>query len=64
MEIMLIRMGEGGAGVNVFWVDKKLSDSIYLDIFCDDRFGSAVWWQWEGEGGLDCGWLPWLGDGE
>ena len=44
----------------VFWVDKKLSDSIYLDIFCDDRFGSAVWWQWEGEGGLDCGLLPWM----
>ena len=61
MEIILIRMGEGGAGVNVFWVDRPYS--TYLDILCDDRFGSAVL-EAVGRGRRTGLWIASLGDGE
>ena len=57
MEIILIRMGEGGAGVNVFWVDRTLS--LFLSSVMTD-LEVQCWRQWEGEGGLDCGLLPWV----
>ena len=49
MEIMLIRMGEGGAGVNVFWVDRTLSlflSSVMTDLevqCCGSGKGKEDW---------------------
>ena len=56
MEIILIRMGEGGAGVNVFWVDRTLSLFYLL------RY--LLWWQiWKcSVGGSGKGKEDWIVD--
>ena len=57
MEIILIRMGEGGAGVNVFWVDRTLSLFYYLLRY-------LLWWQiWKcSVGGSGKGKEDWIVD--